>query len=115
MTDFIQVVTTASSRDEAQRLAEVLVDGRLAACVQVLGPITSTYWWQGVRESAEEWQCVAKTHQRLYAEVESAIRAHHSYTTPEILALPVLAGHADYLAWLEAELKPRPTTPSTDY
>lgn len=105
MSEFIQVVTTAGSRDEAQRLAQVLVDGRLAACVQVLGPVTSTYWWQGERETAEEWQCVVKTARRLYSEVEAAIRVHHSYTTPEILALPILVGHADYLAWLEAELK----------
>jgi periplasmic divalent cation tolerance protein len=106
MSEFIQVITTAGSRDEAQRLADMLVDGRLAACVQVLGPLASTYWWQGRRETSEEWQCVAKTERRLYAEVEAAIKARHSYTTPEILALPVLAGHAAYLAWLEAELKP---------
>ncbi len=106
MSDFIQVLTTAGSRDEAQRLADVLVSERLAACVQVLGPISSTYWWQGRRETAEEWQCVAKTQSQLYAEVEAAIKAHHSYTTPEILALPILSGHAAYLAWLEAELKP---------
>ena len=87
-------------------MADLLVGERLAACVQVLGPITSTYWWQSQRETAEEWQCVAKTDRRLYAEVEAAIKAHHSYTTPEILALPILAGHAAYLAWLEAELKP---------
>jgi periplasmic divalent cation tolerance protein len=105
MSETIQVVTTAGSRDEAQRLAEMLVDRRLAACVQILGPITSTYWWQNQRETAEEWQCVAKTDRRLYAEVEAAIKSQHSYTTPEILALPILAGHAPYLAWLAAELK----------
>ena len=106
MSEFIQVITTAGSRDEAQRLADALVDGRLAACVQVIGPLVSTYWWQGRRETAEEWQCVAKTQRRLYAEVETTIKAHHSYTTPEILALPILTGQAAYLAWLEAELKP---------
>jgi periplasmic divalent cation tolerance protein len=86
-------------------LADTLVGERLAACVQVSGPISSTYWWQGRTETAEEWQCVAKTHRGLYAEVEAAIQAHHTYTTPEILALPILAGQATYLTWLEAELK----------
>jgi periplasmic divalent cation tolerance protein len=106
MSEFIQVVTTAGSREEAQRLADVLVDARLAACVQVVGPIASTYWWQNKRETAEEWQCIAKTASRLYAEVEAAIKAHHSYTTPEILALPIVAGSAAYLEWLKSELKP---------
>jgi periplasmic divalent cation tolerance protein len=100
MTEYVQVLTTAGSEEEAQRIAAALVDGRLAACVQVLGPIASRYRWQGKVEEAREWQCLAKTEAGRYAEVEQAIRAVHSYDEPEILAIPVLAGSAGYLAWI---------------
>jgi len=104
MSDYIQIVTTAGTRDDAQRIARALVDERLAACVQVVGPVASTYRWKGQIESGEEWQCWAKTRQSLYERVEQAIRRLHPYEVPEILALPVLAGSAAYLAWLDAEV-----------
>lgn len=103
MTDALQVVTTAATKDEAQKIATVLVERRLAACVQVLGPIASTYRWKGKVESAEEWLCVVKTRRGLYAAVEAAIRGMHSYEVPEILAFPVVDGSADYLRWLKEE------------
>jgi periplasmic divalent cation tolerance protein len=105
MTDCIQVLTTAGSEEEAVRIARMLVEERLAACVQVLGPITSTYRWQGAIEASQEWLCVAKTAKGLYPEVERAIRQAHSYQVPEILAVEVAAGSADYLAWLAGEVK----------
>jgi periplasmic divalent cation tolerance protein len=103
MTDYIQVVTTTELQEDAEQIARALVEQRLAACVQVSGPITSTYRWQGKIETAREWQCWAKTRRDLYQQVEQAIRQLHPYQVPEILAIPVLAGHADYLAWLEQE------------
>ena len=105
MSNVIQVITTTASREEAERIARALVDGRLAACVQVVGPITSTYRWEGAIESAQEWRCEAKSRPELYGEIENAIRGLHSYQVPEILALPVAAGSADYLAWLDREVK----------
>jgi periplasmic divalent cation tolerance protein len=105
MSDAIQVLTTASSREEAERIARTIVEDRLAACVQVIGPISSTYRWQGAIETAQEWLCVAKTRRELYDQIEKAIRRLHSYQVPEILAVPVVAGSADYLAWLDQELK----------
>jgi periplasmic divalent cation tolerance protein len=81
-----------------------LVEARLAACVQVAGPITSTYRWQGKIETAQEWQCWAKSRREFYDEIQQAIRRLHPYEVPEILALPVLAGSVDYLAWLEGEV-----------
>jgi periplasmic divalent cation tolerance protein len=105
MTDCIQVLTTTASQDEAARIARTLVEGRLAACVQVLGPITSTYRWQGAIETSQEWLCIAKTLKGLYPEVEQAIRQAHSYQVPEILAVAVAAASADYLAWLAGEVK----------
>jgi periplasmic divalent cation tolerance protein len=103
--DYIQVLTTTASRDDAQRIATALVELRLAACVQVIGPIASTYWWQGQVERAEEWLCLIKSKRALYDELEQAIRARHPYETPEIMAVPVVAGSRPYLHWLSQELR----------
>jgi len=103
MPDYIQVVTTTAERKDADRIALALVEERLAACVQVTGPIQSTYRWRGAIESAQEWQCWAKTRRDLYERVEQAIRRLHPYEVPEILAIPILAGSASYLAWLDGE------------
>jgi periplasmic divalent cation tolerance protein len=103
MSDYIQIVTTTEHQEDAERIARALVEQRLAACVQVAGPITSIYRWHGQIETAREWQCWAKTRRELYDEIEQAIRRLHPYEVPEILAMPVLAGSADYLGWLEQE------------
>jgi periplasmic divalent cation tolerance protein len=100
MTDYVQVLTTVGSEEEGRRLAAELVDRRLAACVQVIGPITSRYRWRGGVEEAREWQCLAKTEAALYERVEAAIRESHSYDEPEIIAMPVVAGSAGYLGWV---------------
>ena len=104
MTAYCQVVTTTERREDAERIARELVERRLAACVQVVGPVVSTYRWQGKIETAQEWQCCAKSRRDLFDEIERAIRALHPYEVPEILALPIEAGGADYLAWLDAEV-----------
>ena len=103
MSAYIQVLTTTARREEAERIARALVEARLAACVQIVGPVTSTYRWQGKIETDDEWQCWSKTRGDLFARVEEAIRRIHPYEVPEILAIPVVAGSAAYLAWLEAE------------
>ncbi len=103
MAEHIQVFTTTARRDEAQRIARELVERRVAACVQVVGPISSTYRWKGEIETTDEWLCVIKSRQDLYARIEAAIREAHPYEVPEILALPVLAGSSDYLAWLDGQ------------
>ena len=108
MTEYIQVVTTTERKEDAERIARALVEQRLAGCVQVLGPITSTYRWKGAVETAEEWQCVAKTRRDLYAQMDEAIRKVHPYEVPEILAVPIIAGSAGYVAWLEEQLKGPP-------
>lgn len=106
MSDYIQLYTTAPSRDEAERIARMLVERRLAACVQVLGPITSTYRWQGAIETSQEWLCLAKSRSGLFDAMEKAIRQIHPYQVPEILVVPILAGTADYLAWLGEQTEP---------
>lgn len=100
MADYIQVLTTVGSEGEAERIASELLERRLAACVQTLGPIVSRYRWQGELEEAREWQCLAKTEASLYPEVEATIRTAHSYEEPEIIATPIVAGSAGYLDWI---------------
>ena len=100
MTEYVQVLTTAGSEEEAQRIAAELLERRLAACVQIVGPIVSRYRWQGALETAHEWQCLAKTEAALYDEVERAVRELHSYEEPEIVATPIVAGSRDYLGWI---------------
>ncbi|MGA2286194.1 MAG: divalent-cation tolerance protein CutA [Dehalococcoidia bacterium] len=100
----IQVTTTTSSREEAERIAEALVEARLAACVQIVGPIASVYRWKGTVERATEWLCIVKTERRLYAEVEAAIKRLHSYEVPEVLATEVVEASEAYLNWLQEEL-----------
>jgi periplasmic divalent cation tolerance protein len=104
MSDYIQIVTTTPDHETAQRIARLLVERRLAACVQVSGPIESTYWWQGQVETAAEWRLLAKSRLDLFPAIEEAVREVHRYTVPELLATRVEAGHQGYLDWLEAEL-----------
>lgn len=106
MADYLQIQTTAGSEEEAERIGAALVERRLAACVQVVGPIASHYRWQGSLERSTEWMCVAKTSTARYAELEGAIRELHSYEEPEIVATPIVAGSAGYLAWIGENLSP---------
>jgi periplasmic divalent cation tolerance protein len=106
MNEYLQVTTAAGSRDEAERLAAVLVDRRVAACVQIVGPVRSIFRWQGKLEHAEEWLCLIKTARRCYEAVEAAIREVHSYDCPEIVATPIAAGAAAYLAWIDEQTAP---------
>jgi periplasmic divalent cation tolerance protein len=100
MTSYIQVVTTAETKTDAQEIANAVVEMRLAGCAQIVGPITSTYWWQEKIEAAEEWICVIKTRESLYPRLEKAILEMHPYEVPEVLATPVKTGSKSYLDWL---------------
>jgi periplasmic divalent cation tolerance protein len=110
-TAYIQVFTTVGTQAAARQLAQTLVEKKVAGCVQVLGPIASTYWWQGEIESAEEWLCILKSRRDRYTELEAAIRAVHPYQVPEILAMPVVEGHQPYMEWLEDALTWSPAPP----
>ncbi|WP_242890063.1 divalent-cation tolerance protein CutA [Actinomadura litoris] len=103
---YVQVTTTTDSRPEAAELAKSAVAERLAACAQLVGPIASTYWWEGEIESAEEWMVVFKTTADRFDELASLITDGHSYDTPEIIATPVVAGSMDYLAWVAEQTEP---------
>lgn len=101
------VLTTAASRTEAESIARALVTDRLAACVSLL-PVHSVYTWQGALEQQDEWQLVIKTDLTLFPALETKIRELHSYDVPEILALPIASGSADYLNWLGQSVGPIP-------
>jgi len=103
--EFIQVFTTTDKKEEAEKITKVLIGKRLAACVQIVGPIESTYWWNGNIETAKEWLILIKSEKRLYKEIERVIKENHSYQVPEILAVPVMDGNPDYLRWLKSELR----------
>ena len=107
MTDYLQVQTAFERQVDAERLARALVERRLAACVQIVGPVQSTYWWKGQVETAEEWLCLIKTSRELYEAVEGVIIELHPYQTPEIVALPITGGSAAYLAWVAKETRER--------
>jgi periplasmic divalent cation tolerance protein len=107
--DFVQAITTTSRRDVARRIARALVDRRLAACVQIVGPIESIYRWQGRIETAREWLCFIKTTRTRFREVAATVETLHPYDTPEIVALSITAGSHRYLKWLAASVHPAPT------
>jgi periplasmic divalent cation tolerance protein len=101
MGPYIVVTTTVDSEEGARELGKRLVESYLAACVQVVGPISSTYRWKGRVETAQEWLCLVKTRQDLYDRVEAAIGEEHPYEVPEIVALAISQGSKDYLSWLD--------------
>src|ERR1700733_4717578 len=112
MTDKIVVLNTCASGEEAERLARSLVDRRLAACVTVISPARSFYRWKGAVADSAEWLLVIKTSRPLFARLCIEVETAHSYELPEILALPVIEGSANYLSWIDGELQ-APDHPDT--
>jgi len=101
MSDARIVLTTAGSQEEARKIAHALVERRLAACVNIVPQIESTYRWQGKVETATEWLLVIKTQARAFERVRDAIQELHSYDLPECVMLEVAAGSSEYLRWIE--------------
>ena len=104
--DAIVVLVTAANGEEATRLADMLVGAHLAACVQILPEMESVYRWQGKIERAAEILLIAKTTKAKFDELEREVRALHSYETPEIVAIPLVAGSTPYLKWLLTGVDP---------
>jgi periplasmic divalent cation tolerance protein len=103
--DAAVVTTTLDDRSVADALAAGAVEGRYAACVQLVGPIVSTYRWQGRVETATEWQLQCKTAPDRVADLVGYLSAGHPYDVPEVVVTPVVGGHPAYLAWVRAETR----------
>jgi len=108
----IAILTNLPDSESAFNLARALVQRRLAACVNVLAPATSFFRWEGREEQAAEVPVLIKSTRERWPALESAIRELHPYSTPEIIALPVVAGLESYLGWVEAECRPSPGLPA---
>jgi periplasmic divalent cation tolerance protein len=100
----IVVMTNLPDADAATRLTRAALEARAAACVNRLAPVESEYWWQGKIERAQEWPLLIKTTRARYAALEAIIREQHPYDVPEVIAWPLVAGLAPYLAWVRDEV-----------
>ena len=105
MAEYIEVHSTTASQAEADKICAAAVESRLAACAQVTGPIRSTYWWKGKIERAEEYFLLMKTTRDKFDALAALIRAIHSYEVPDIVAVAILDGTEDYLAWISSETR----------
>lgn len=103
--DSLLVVTNLPDRESAEKLAALLIERRLAACVNILAACASVYRWQGEIQHGEEYPLLIKTAQDRYAELEAAIRANHPYELPEVIAVPIIGGLPAYLQWVESETR----------
>ena len=100
MTDKIVILVTAGTLRESKKIARHLVEERLAACINITAPVQSLYRWKGKVNEEREFLMVIKSSRGLFAEIQAAIRKLHSYTTPEIICLPIVDGSPDYLQWI---------------
>lgn len=102
---YVIVLVTAADKMEAERISRTLLEEHLIACANIVNPVASLFYWKGKIDCADECLVVMKSRHDLFAALEQRVKALHSYEVPEILALPIVAGSADYLAWLNENLK----------
>ena len=106
MKEAIVALSNCGSAEEADRVARALVESRVAACVTIVPGVRSIYRWRGQVEEAAEWTLIIKTRRELFEDLVRELRRVHSYDVPEVIALPIVAGAADYLEWIAAETAP---------
>ena len=100
MTEYIVIYVTVGKKEDAERIAEALVEGKLAACVNIISNVRSIYSWKAQTCRDDELLLIIKSRKELFRDLEAAVRALHPYEVPVIISLPVLEGHAPYLNWL---------------
>jgi len=98
---YIQVFTTIDSKVRAETLAKTLLEKRIAGCIQIIGPITSIYWWNNKIEREKEWILLIKSREKNYKKIERTIKEIHPYQIPEMIAVPIISGSRNYLNWLD--------------
>ncbi len=106
MTEFIIVYVTAPTEEEARKIARALIDNKLAACVNIVREMRSIYRWQGKIEDEAEVLMIVKTRRGHFRRLKETVKQLHSYSVPEIIAIPVVEGSEDYLEWLREETRP---------
>lgn len=97
----IVVFVTCANIEQAKNISEALIKEKLAACVNLINPVNSLFWWQGKVDSSEEILLIIKTKKRLFIKLEKLVKSLHSYDVPEIIALPIIAGNKKYLKWID--------------
>ncbi len=101
---YIVVFITTKDAEEAEKISQTLVKRRLAACVNIVPAVSSRFWWQDKLDTAQESLLIVKTRDALLPEIIKSVKKLHSYSVPEIIALPVVGGNADYLDWIDSEV-----------
>ncbi|MDW8041108.1 MAG: divalent-cation tolerance protein CutA [Nitrososphaerota archaeon] len=101
---YIIILVTASSKSEAEKIVQTLLEERLIACANIIGPAHSLFWWQGKIDKSQEHLILMKTRKALFDKVSERVKALHSYQVPEIIAIPVTEALKDYLQWLDESL-----------
>lgn len=100
----IVVFVTAKDKQEAQKIARRLVEDKLIACANIVDGVKSVFWWQGKTDEADETLLIMKSEKRFFKKIAAAVKALHSYDLPEVIALPIVEGSADYLKWMKESL-----------
>lgn len=103
--DNVVVFITADTDEESHKIANILLNQRKVACVNILPKVSSLFWWQGNPDSAQESLLIIKTKASLVDEIVSLVKEVHSYDVPEVIALPIVGGNPDYLEWIGKEVK----------
>jgi periplasmic divalent cation tolerance protein len=101
----IVILITASSKKEARSIAELLLEQRKAACINIVSGIDSKFWWKGKIDSSRESLLIIKTRASMFPKIIELVKTVHSYEVPEIIALPIIGGNDDYLKWIDTEVK----------
>jgi periplasmic divalent cation tolerance protein len=104
-TDYVIVFVTTKDKAEAEKIAQALLQEKLIACANVISPVESCFHWLGKIDTAEECLIIMKSRASLFLEIERRVKALHSYEVPEVLALPIIAGSAGYLDWVDGVLR----------
>lgn len=102
---YLVVLITTSCKKEAEKIARILLEDRLAACINIVEKLNSFFWWQGKIDKAEESLLIIKTKKALFSQLVKRVKTIHSYTVPEIIALPIVKGERNYLEWLDESLR----------
>ncbi len=101
----IVIFVTASNSEEAQKIADKLIESKLAACANIIDNIKSVFWWEGKPDSANETLLIIKSKKSKLSKIIQLVKSLHSYKVPEIIALPIVAGDKNYLNWIDDSLR----------